>query len=426
MRGTFNQSGSLLDEDFLDMVQSQTLKYFWEFGHPVSGMARERSNAFKSYDYLHTVATGATGFGVMAMIAGAERGFLNKVKVKARIHQIVNFLASSPSYHGAFPHFMHGISGHTIPFSQYDDGGDLVETSFLMSGLLCARQYFFQDKNLHGKINKLWDAVEWDFYTRGKDALYWHWSPKHDWAMNMKIQGWNEGLISYVMAASSRTHSIDGFTYEKGWASGKHFKNGGVEHNIALPLGPEKGGPLFFAHYSFLGLDPRGLKDKYADYWIQGRHHTLVNRAHCIENPGQFAGYGAHCWGLTASDDINVYDAHSPINDNGTISPTAAISSFPYTPEYSMQAMRHFYEDLGDMVWGEYGFKDAFNLSQKWVAEGYLGIDQGPIVVMIENYRSGLLWNLFMSCPEIRHGLEKLSFESPHLKKPRNDRKFSP
>ena len=408
----------LSDDQLLDLVQQQTLRYFWDFAHPVSFMARERSNPAQSYDYQETVAIGGTGFGIMAMIAGVERGWLDKDEFKARLHTIVDFLSAAPRYNGAFSHFMHGATGQTIPFSPQDDGGDLVETSFLMAGLLTARQYFADDAVLAEKINTLWHGVDWNFYTRGKDQLYWHNSPKHHWAMNHAIEGWNECLITYVLAASSPTHSIAASVYENGWATGNAFLNGKTEAGVTLPLGPDKGGPLFFAHYSFLGLDPRGLKDKFADYWQQNTAHTVINYAHCVDNPNQHKGYGPACWGLSASDDFNFYAVHDPKNDSGTISPTASLSSFPYTPASSMRALRHFYENMGDKIWGPYGFKDAFNESANWVADSYLAIDQGPIVVMIENYRSGLLWNLLMSCPELKSGLKKLAYDSPHLKTP--------
>lgn len=412
---------NLSDTELLDLVQKQTLRYFWEFGHPVSGMARERSNEAYDYDPMETVTAGGTGFGIMAMLAGAERGFLPRDKVLERLHKITDFLAAADRYHGAFSHFMNGTTGKTIPFSPDDDGGDLVETAFLMSGLLAARQYFSgaapSEKSLGEKINRLWEGVEWDWYTKGEDVLYWHWSPRCGWKMNHKIRGWDECLIAYVLAAASPTYPVGKNVYDKGWVSKPEFTNGKIYHGHRLPLGPEKGGPLFFSQYSFLGLDPRGLKDRFADYREQNRRHALINFAHCVENPHGYKGYGRKCWGLTASDNHKGYNAHSPTNDLGVISPTAALSSMPYTPRHSLRAMRHFYEDLGHSIWGQYGFRDAFNQSVGWVADSYLAIDQGPIIVMIENYRSGLLWNLFMSAPEAKNGLRNLGFESPWLKR---------
>ncbi|MGN6572256.1 MAG: glucoamylase family protein [Pseudolabrys sp.] len=402
---------SISDDALLDRVQRETLRYFWDFGHPVSGMARERSNAVPGYGYMDTVTTGGTGFGIMAMIAGAERGFLTRADVRARVTKIVAFLESAERFHGVFPHFLHGGTGKTIPFSPKDDGGDLVETSFLVAGLLCARQYFADNVRLVAAIDHLWHGVEWDWHTRGEDVLYWHWSERHDWAMNHAIRGWNECLITYVLAAASPTHAIDSRVYHRGWADSPVFRNGRDYHGATLPLGPDRGGPLFFAHYSFLGLDPRGLSDAYADYWAQNCAHVHINRAHCIANPNGFAGYGANCWGLTACDGDKGYNAFAPDNDHGVIAPTAAIASMPYAPKESMAALRHFHDGMGDRLFGDLGFIDSFNQSAGWIADSHLAIDQGPIVVMIENYRSALLWRLFMSCPEVAVGLRRLGFE---------------
>lgn len=412
----------LSDGALLDLVQRQTLAYFWDFAHPDSGMARERSNPVPQYgyDYRETVTSGGTGFGLMALLVGVERGFLARSDVLDRIEAIVTFLGKAETHHGVFPHFLHGETGATIPFSPQDDGGDLVETAFLMVGLLCVRQYFAgssaQEVGLRGAINRLWQAVEWNWYTQGgRDVLYWHWSPRHGWAMNHAITGWNECLITYVLAAASPDRAIAPAAYHEGWTDSVVFRNGETYHGIELPLGPPGGGPLFFSHYSFLGLDPRGLRDRYADYWAQNLAHTRINRAHCMANPGGFAGYGPNCWGLTACDGDAGYGAFHPENDRGVIAPTAALSAMPYTPAESMAALRHFYQYLGTDLWRRHGFADSFNRSQQWVADSNLAIDQGPIVVMIENHRSGLLWDLFMSCEEVRSGLARLGFTSPRF-----------
>ncbi|MBA4850616.1 glucoamylase family protein [Emticicia sp. BO119] len=410
----------LSDEALLDLVQKQTLRYFWDFGHPKSGLARERSNT--NFGYGHETCTiGGTGFGVMAIIAGVERGWIKREEGAERIRKIVNFLFKAQSYHGAFAHWMDGETGKTIPFGRKDDGADLVETTYLFQGLLCAREYFNKDNNVERDIRQkttwMWDELEFDWFTQGSvNQLYWHWSPNNGWAMNFELRGWNETLITYILGASSRRYPITREHYIKCWAQSDHFKNGKEFYGIKLPLGFDYGGPLFFSQYSFLGLDPRGLKDQYADYWQQNLNHTLINYKHCVINPNKFKGYGPNCWGLTASDNHEGYNAHSPDNDLGVITPTAALSAFPYTPKESMAALRYFYEEKGAQLWGEYGFKDAMNESKNWVAESYLAIDQGPIVVMIENYRSGLFWKLFMGIPEIQQGLKKLGFESPKIK----------
>lgn len=407
------------DSALLDVVQRQTFRYFWDYAHPISGMARERSN--KIFGYGDEVcAVGGTGFGVMGVIVAADRGWIGRDTAAAFLLKIVRFLAAAPSYHGAYPHWMNGASGATIPFSDHDDGADLVETSYLFQGLLCVRQYFDRpdstESALRASINSLWDRVEWNWFTRGgTDSLYWHWSPKFGWAMDMPIRGFNECLITYVLAASGTTFPTDSVAYHHCWASGEHFRNERSYYGIPLALGFDYGGPLFFTHYSFLGLDPRGLSDRYAGYWERNRNHVLINREHCVRNPNRFKGYSDSCWGLTSSDSYVAYVAHSPTEDNGTISPTAALSSFPYTPEYSMQALKYFYNSRGGEIWTAYGFADAFNDTEGWVSDGHLAIDQGPIIGMIENYRTGLLWRLFMTCPEVQRGLRKLDFRSPWL-----------
>lgn len=403
------------DEELLDKVQSQTFRYFWDFGHPVSGMARERTTSGD------VVTTGGTGFGIMAMIAAAERGFISKNDALSRIQKIVTFLDTQcTSYHGAFAHWVNGATGATYPFSQYDNGADLVETALLFQGLLTARQYFKSNDAgetlLRADITRLWEAIEWTWFQKGgENVLYWHWSPDYGWQMNMKITGWNEALIVYALAASSPTHPISAEVYKQGWTRNGAFAEGKSYYGYLLPLGAEYGGPLFFSHYSFLGINPKDLKDQYTDYWTQNRNHTLINYTYCITNPKGYAGYSADCWGLTASDGNNGYSAHSPTNDKGVIAPTAALSSMPYTPEESMKALHFFYYKLGDKLWSDYGFVDAFNLSEQWYDNQNIAIDQGPIVVMIENYRTGLLWSLFMTDPEVKAGLNNLGFQSPDI-----------
>jgi hypothetical protein len=409
----------LTDSALLDVVQRQTFRYFWDFGHPVSGLARERSNV--AYDYGNeVVTTGGSGFGIMAMIVATNRKWITRDQADDRMLKILRFLIKADSFHGVFPHWMNGETGKVIPFGRKDDGADLVETSYLFEGLLCARQYYNADndkeREIRGRIEGLWEDVEWSWFTRnGRDNLYWHWSPNNGWAMNFAIRGFNECLITYVRAESGTRYPVPASIYHNGWAQSNFFINGKTFYGYKLPLGFDYGGPLFFSQYSFMGLDPKGLKDEYADYWEQNTNHTLINRAYCIDNPKKYKGYGENCWGLTASDNYEGYNAHSPTNDLGVITPTAALSAFPYTPQYSMQVLRHLYYDLGDKMWGQYGFYDAFSESHNWYGRSYLAIDQGPIVAMIENYRTGLLWKLFMSCPEVKGGLKKMGFESPEI-----------
>jgi len=405
----------LTDSAMVQLTQQQTFKYFWDFGHPVSGLARERNTSGD------LVTSGGSGFAVMAILVGVHRGFISRSQGLNRLQTIVSFLKNTAQrFHGAYPHWLNGANGQVIPFSKKDNGADLVETSYLIQGLLCARQYFAgsdaAETALRADINNIWQGVEWNWFRKNNEnVLYWHWSPNFAWEMNLPIKGWNEALITYVRAASSPTFNIPKLVYDNGWAGNGNMRNGASYFGYQLQLGPNQGGPLFFAHYSFLTLNPFGLTDAYANDQMQVVNHTRINYEYVKANPKHYYGYSDQNWGLTASDISNGYSASSPTNDLGVIAPTAALSSFPYTPMESMKALRFFYYKLGDKLWGDYGFRDAFSLQEPWFASSYLAIDQGPIILMIENYRSGLLWNLFMSCPEIKTGLKSLGFQSPYL-----------
>ena len=422
-------TSKMSDEQLLSMVQEACFRYYWEGAHPVAGLALENIPGDKNL-----VATGASGFGIMAMLVGIERGFITRAQGVERMLKIVKFLEKADRFHGVFPHFMDGRTGKVIPlFGKYDDGGDLVETSFLMEGLLSGRQYFNKnvdsEKEIFSIITKLWEEVDWNWYRGDKQGnfLYWHWSPDYGWKISHPLVGWNETMIAYLLAISSPTHPVPASLYYNGWASqsdtaieyrqnwsktmqGDHYSNGNSYHGIKLNVGEGTGGPLFFTHYSFMGFDPHALTDKYTNYFENNRNIALINHAYCEENPGGFVGYSDSCWGLTASDDPWGYDAHDPSlkKDNGTITPTGALASFPYTPVESMKALKYFYYNLGDKLWGIYGFRDAFNLTQNWYANIFMGLDQSPVVVMIENYRTGLIWKLFMSNKEIQQMLSKL------------------
>jgi len=411
------------DDSLLTLIEYKTFQYFWDGAEPTSGAARERyheDNVYPDND-KHIITSGGTGFGVMAILVGIERKFITREQGYERLNKLVDWLGKADRFHGVWPHWLNGETGKVKPFSPNDDGGDLVETSYLLQGLLCVRQYFNdgnpREKELAAKIEKLWREVEFDWYRNGKNVLYWHWSPKHQWKMNFPVEGYNECLIMYFLAAASPTHTVPAEVYHEGWARSGGMKNDSshVQYGYHLSLkhngAQQYGGPLFWSHYSFLGLDPRNLKDRYANYWYHNVSHTLINYGYCVENPKHFEGYGPDCWGLTASYSIKGYAAHNPQEDLGVISPTAALSSFPYTPDKSMNMVRHLYEDLGDKVLGQYGFYDAFSEEYDWYLPRYLAIDQGPAVVMIENHRSGLLWKLFMSSPEVAVAKKKLGFE---------------
>ncbi len=408
------------DDAMLDYIERVHFNYMWDGAEPTSGMARERIHLDGDYPEhdQDVVTTGGSGFGIAGLIVAMERGFISREQGVDRLARIVNFLERADRFHGVWPHWLNGPTGKVKPFGQKDNGGDLVESCFLMQGLLCARQYLDRsnasEKNLIERINALWHGMEFDWYTRGgQDVIYWHWSPDYEWEMNFPLEGYNECLIVYVLAAASPTHTVPAACYHDGWARSGAIKSDAAPYGYPLELkhnGAEQtGGPLFWAHYSWIGLNPRGLKDRYADYWNVVRNHAMSNYRYCVDNPKGYSGYGAECWGLTASYSVDGYAAHSPGNDLGVITPTAALSSFPYTPEQSMAALKGFYA-RGESIWGKYGFYDAFSPASGWTLPRYLAIDQCTIAPMIENYRTGLLWRLFMSCPEVQQGLTKLGF----------------
>ena len=408
------------DDAMLDYIQRVHFNYMWDGAEPTSGLARERIHLDGQYPEhdQDVVTTGGSGFGIAGLVVAMERGFITRDQGVERLTRIVTFLEKADRFHGVWSHWIYGPTGKVKPFGQKDNGGDLVESCFLMQGLLCARQYLNNEneteKNLIDRINTLWQGMEFDWYTRGgQDVIYWHWSPEYEWEMNFPLEGYNECLIVYVLAAASPTHTVPTACYHKGWARSGGIKSDAAPYGYPLELkhnGAEQtGGPLFWAHYSWIGLNPKGLKDQYADYWNVVRNHAMSNYQYCVDNPKHYTDYGPNCWGLTASYSVDGYSAHSPGNDLGVITPTAALSSFPYTPEQSMAALKGFYA-RGESIWGKYGFYDAFSPASGWTLPRYLAIDQCTIAPMIENYRTGLLWRLFMSCSEVQQGLEKLGF----------------
>jgi len=416
------------DNDLLTMVQEACFRYYWEGAHPDAGMALEILPGDQNL-----VALGASGFGTMALVVGIERGFVTREEGAARVLKVARFLKGADRFHGAWPHFIDGRTGKAIPyFGRYDNGGDLVETAFLMQGLLTARQYFDRDTSVEREIREtitsLWRGVEWDWYRRSPtgDFLYWHWSPDHDWYIGHPLVGWNETMIAYLLAIASPTHAVPASLYYTGWAGqsdiaveyrrnwsrttiGDHYANGREFYGIRLDVGEGSGGSLFFTQFSFLGFDPRGLRDRFTNYFQNNRNIALINRAYCIENPGHYAGYGRDCWGLSAG--VNSGGGMpQPNADNGTICCSAALGEFPYTPKESMAALKHFYRDLGAKTWGIYGFHDGFNETEDWYQPVWMGLNQAQIVVMIENYRTGLAWRYFMANPEIRRALDAVGF----------------
>lgn len=421
---------AMTDDELLTMVQQASFRYYWEAAEPKSGLAKENIHGRQNM-----IATGASGFGIMALIVGTERKFISRKESVERFIKILNFLEKADRFHGVYPHFLDGTTGKVEPFfGPRDNGADLVETSFLLQGLLAARQYFSsndpQEKMIRDKITAIWEATEWDWFKRYPDSkfLYWHWSPDQAWIIDHNLIGWNETMVTYLLAIASPTHAVPPTMYYSGWANqdstgikyrsawgqttdGSMYTNGNTYFGVKLDVGVSTGGPLFFTHYSYMGYDPHLITDKYTNYFVNNQNIAKINYRYCVENPKKFKGYGDSAWGLTASDGPFHYSADEPVawQDNGKITPTGAISSFPYLPEESMKALKNYYFNHGKFLWGEYGFKDAFDLTNNWCSDIYMGLNQAPMTVMIENYRTGLIWKLFMQNPEIRTGLKKIN-----------------
>ena len=408
---------AMTDAQLLDSVQGATFRYFWQFAHPVSGLIRENSR------YNSTCATGGTGFGLFALMVGAERGFAPRAKVAERVALILTFLdEKAEHYHGAFAHWINGDTGKTQPFSPNDDGADLVETALLMQGVLAVRQYFNHtdavETEIRQKATHLWEGVEWDWFLKDPNgkSLYWHWSPNFGWEKDLKIVGWNEAMIIYLLAIASPTHPIPADCYYQGWAGQPYYVHDKSYYGFKQSVGPPMGGPLFLTQYSFIGFDPRDKRDRFCNYFENNRNTTLIQRAYAIQNPGRHKGYSENLWGLTASMSPHKYHGSAPgERDNGTIAPTAALSAMPYAPAESLACLKNLYRNYGKRLWGEFGFKDAFNLDRNWYADGWLAIDQGPIIAMIENARTGLCWRMFMANPEIAPMLKAIGWQTTTL-----------
>lgn len=411
------------DDELLTMVEDASFHYYWDAAEPVSGMARESQPGNDDM-----IALGASGFGTMAMIVAAERGFVPRDAAVERMLKITRFLEHADRFHGAWGHFISGRTGHVIPLFQiYDDGADLVETSFMMEGLLAARGYYYRntpaERELRDRITRLWKGVDWDWFraTPKRDALFWHWSPNYGFAIHFPLQGWNEVMITYLLAIASPTHPVPPSTYYTGYTHIGGTEPYGVPRTYfgitttqsyipPTKESPGSTGPLFFSHYSFMGYDARRVSDRFSDYFESNRALARISHAYSVANPLHFAGYGANNWGLTAVDGPDgSYHEYKPfLEDDGTIAPTGAIASYAYTPDASLAAIKHWYRDMGDRTWGIYGFVDSFNQQEDWYSGIYMGLNQAPQTVMIENGRTGLVWRAFMSNPEIKEMQRKI------------------
>ncbi|MDO5113421.1 MAG: glucoamylase family protein [Planctomycetia bacterium] len=356
------------------------------------------------------LTVGASGFGIMAIVAGVERGWIPREDAAKHIVKMTRFLRSVPRFEGAWAHW-YSPEGDCVRFGNQTAAGEIVETAFLMAGLLVAAEYFDGENSLEKEIREtvsfFWETIHWRHYVH-QGKLYWIWHSDRD-QYELPLVGWNETLLVYILAmAAPEPHNISPEVYRTCWIWDSFAHPQRKTYGYTLPLGNlSHGGPLFLSQYSFLCLDPRKMQDEYADYWQQNVAHTLINRHYCLyEAPAEFR-YSEQDWGLTACDGCGKspgYRARDPIHDDGVIAPTAAISAYPYTPFYSTQVLLHLAKNYPELN-GRFGFGISYTPRDRAINPHYLAIEHAPMSVMIENYRSGLIWKLFMKNPHVLRGL---------------------
>ena len=404
------------DEALLDSVQKASFNYYLEHASTTSGLLGDVSS--EAPDARTTF--GGTGFALMTFPGAVNRGFITRSQALFKVQQMVSFVNSKVSvYKGVFPAWVNGITGKSQYWNGLD-GWDVPNTAFFIMGMLTVRQYFdgtsAEETKLREDITSLYNKIEWPWYHNSQNFIYWSYNPTAGWIL--PVRGWVETLVMYVLAAGSPTHPIDKSVYEIGWTRNGNFVNGKQFYGYTLPLGQDYGGQAYLNQFSFLGINPNGLTDQYADYGIQAKNASLIGYEYCKAQHTEYPFYCDSVWGITAGASANGYIQESPSNDQGYIYPSASLASFPYSPVESMKAMKYFYYKLGNLIWTKYGFTDSFSFSVEpyWVSNEVFSYDQMNTIVGIENYRSGLPWKLFTSCPEVQTGLKQLGFTAPYIK----------
>lgn len=425
---------------FLDSLSKHTFNFFWETADSNTAQVPDRwpTPSFSSI--------AATGFGITSYLIGAERGYITREQAAERVLKTISFLHQRPKgdstsgvvgYKGFFYHFIDMKTGHRYRNVELST----IDTGLLMAGILSAQSYFDgeheTEKQIRAIADSLYLAIEWDWAMNNGQTMTMGWHPEKGF-IESRWKGYNEAMILYVLALGSPTHTIPAESWTA-WTSTYQWANYYGQEHVNF-------GPLFGHQYSQMYIDFRGIydpymKDKGIDYFENSKRATYANRAYCMANPGHYTGYSSNVWGLTACDgpgnstkaNPNVsfmgYHARGAAqyynDDDGTITPTAAGGSMAFAPEICIPALQAMYEQYGDKIYTRYGFVDAFNLSIKntdgstgWIDTDHLGIDQGPILIQAENYRSELVWNLMKKNPYIINGLKKAGFSGGWLDKP--------
>ncbi len=397
----------------VDTVQHTGVMYFWEQANPANGLVKDRSTAGSP------ASIAATGFGLSALCVGVDHGWLTREQVKGRVLTTLNTFWTGPQssaasgtigYKGLYYHFL----DMNTATRTWDSELSTIDTALLFAGILDTKMYFTGADSQEVLIRQLADSIyyraDWNFARNFNQGILQGWKPGTGFGGFGQWVGYNEAMILYILALGSPTHPVPTTAWSK-WTSNYLWQTLYGQSFLICP-------PLFTHQYSHCWIDFSGMQDNYmraqsSNYAENSRRATLAQHSYCIANPGAWTGYSDSLWGLTASDDPFGYAAHGAPpsqSDNGTITPTAGLSSIVFTPELSVPLLHNLWDNWRATTWGPYGFKDAFNPYYGWVDTDYLGIDQGPIVLMMENYRNGSVWARTYQNLDLRTGLARAGF----------------
>jgi hypothetical protein len=406
----------LTDDELLDAIQEPAFQFFWNEANPANGLIRDRSQPGSP------ASIASVGFGLSAICVGADHGWVTRGQAATRVRTTLNTFYTGPQgtaasgtigFRGFFYHFLD--MNTATRFVTWDNVElSSIDSALLMAGILDARQYFDSPDTDEVAIRAMADSLEsrmdWTFFRNNTAGVYMGWKPGTGFAGFGLWQGYNEAMILYLLALGSPSHPAPTFVWTT-WTSGYNYTTQYGQTYVVFP-------PLFGHQYSHCWVDFRNIQDLYMrnhtplNYFENSRRATLAQQAYCIANPGGWVGYNDSTWGITASDAPTGYSARGAPpaqNDDGTLAPTAVAGSLPFAWDICLPALRNFYNNYPSL-WGPYGFRDAFNPTANWYDPDYIGIDEGPIVLMIENHRTGKVWNRMMAHPSIQTGLSRAGF----------------
>jgi len=395
---TFSPSPS--DDKFLDQIQRETFKYFVECVNPKNGIVLDRADNFSAPDFQKIPGSIAgVGFGLTALAVGAERGWIAKNEAKSRTLATLEFFAEKAEQkNGFFYHFLDMNTGKRFANCEISS----VDTALLLAGVLFAGKYY-EDPQIARLSRNIFNRVDWRWMKNGTEFLCMGWKPEEGFLSNYWTQ-YAESLLMYILAMGSTTNGID----RTSWKNLKRIvgKYGGREC-IYCPS-------LFTHQYSHIWVDFRDKYDGFADYFENSLQATLINRQYCLDSRRSFKTFDDDCWGLTAAIGPDGYCAYGsppgPAQNDGTVAPTAAGASIVFTPEFSIRVLKYFFHEYNKQMWGKYGFSDSLNINRDFFARDAYAINQGPILLMIENLRSKFVWKTFMRIPEVKRGMMKAGF----------------